>query len=131
METYGIVKATAGRTAVVKVIRESACGGNCASCNACGKKEIETVVKNPIGAQWGDFVRINTSGKKVLQSAFFLYLLPILLFIAVYCAVSSVFPPAVVLLFSALAVALFYLLLKKWEAKLVIESEIAEIIRKA
>ena len=57
METYGLVKQVNDGTAVVKVVRESSCGGNCAACNACGNREILTVVKNPMGAKCGDVVR--------------------------------------------------------------------------
>ncbi len=130
METYGLVKKITGDKALVKVVRESACGGNCAACNACGNREIELTVNNPIEAQIGDVVKITSSSRQVLQSVFLLYLLPVLLFVIVYL-ISSVFWTVMPALFLAAGVILvYYFLIRKWENKLIIHSEITDIIHK-
>ena len=128
METYGLVKQVNDGTAVVKVVRESSCGGNCAACNACGNREILTVVKNPMGAKCGDVVRITSCSRQVLKSAFILYFLPILVFITVYLVSSRYLEPMFSICFSGVLVGFFYFVLKKCEKKLIIDSEITDII---
>lgn len=129
METYGMVKQVKGDTAVVKVARESACGGNCAACHACGNREIVTTVRNPIGAKCGDVVKISSSSRHVLGSAFILYLLPVFLFIAIYFIFSRFFNTIFTVCLSVLLVGSFYFLLKKFEKHFIVNSEIIDIIR--
>lgn len=128
METYGLVKQVNDETAVVKVVRESSCGGNCAACNACGNREILAVVRNPLGAECGDVVKISSSSKQVLRSAFILYFLPIFVFIAAYFVFSQFFKPVFSVCFSVILVGFFYFVLKKSEKNLIIDSEITDII---
>ena len=129
MDTIGVVKSIEKDRAIVKVARTSACGGNCASCNICGNRELETSVKNTVGAKEGDVVKITTSSGRVLFSAFVLYVLPILLFLIFYLLSSRCFSVPITLSISLLAVGVLYLAIRKWGKSLAVESEITEIIK--
>jgi sigma-E factor negative regulatory protein RseC len=71
--------------ASVSVQRQTACGGNCASCGGCSYKSILTAVAdNSFGAQIGDKVTLRSRTKGVLGAAALVYLLPILSFLLGY-----------------------------------------------
>ncbi len=86
MTQSGIVTALLpdGR-ASVSVQRQTACGGNCASCGGCSYKSVLTAVAdNSFGAQIGDKVTLRSRTKGILGAAALVYLLPILCFLAGY-----------------------------------------------
>lgn len=90
MRETGIVMKTDGNMCQVSVHRKSACGENCASCKAaCSSREHICTAKNSVGAKTGDKVVLETDSKKVLKWAFLVYILPILVFLAVFAAVSE------------------------------------------
>ena len=89
MITEGIVKKLDGNLAVVSVIRRDSCGGNCSSCGGCEKKEAVTYAENRINAGVGDRVRLESDSKRVLGVAFLLYILPVIVFVAVYVIMSE------------------------------------------
>ena len=81
MEQYGEVIAVMEGTARVRVRRHSACR----DCGRCGMGIIggepvdpEIEVRNPIGAQVGQVVKITMDTRKLLSASFLMYLLPIL-----------------------------------------------------
>lgn len=70
MDQIGIVAEANAKTAKIRVARESACGGNCASCNAsCGGKNGFYLVENTEQLQTGDRVRLRMSGKNFIRQA--------------------------------------------------------------
>ena len=73
-------------TATVLCVRESACSGDCHKCSGCGaaKESILLRADNPIGAQVGDLVKVESETGPVLKAAAVLYMLPLVLFIAGY-----------------------------------------------
>lgn len=73
-------------TAQVACLRQSACSGDCHKCSGCGAVEQTMIftAQNPIGADPGDLVTVESATGPVLQAAAVLYLLPLLLFIAGY-----------------------------------------------
>ena len=73
-------------TALVMVIRESACSGDCHKCSGCGaaKEAILFEAKNPIGAKTGDLVTVCSETGPVLKAAAVLYMLPLVLFFCGY-----------------------------------------------
>ena len=81
-----IVKCDPDGTAQVVHIRESACSGDCHKCSGCGavKQTVYLTAQNPIRAQVGDVVYIQSESAPVLAAAAILYLLPIVLFLAGY-----------------------------------------------
>lgn len=82
MTEEGVVRRESDGLCEVIVRRKTACGDNCASCGGACKMNFQSVtVKNPIGAKAGDGVIIEMDSKKVLISAFLVYILPILVFV--------------------------------------------------
>lgn len=73
-------------TAMVIHVRESACSGDCHKCSGCGaaKETILLKAKNPIGAQRGDLVTLESASGPVLKAAAILYMMPMLLFFVGY-----------------------------------------------
>lgn len=81
MEQYGEVIDIRDQLAVVRVRRHSACR----QCGRCGMGitggeplDPEVEVRNPIGAQVGQVVRITMDTRQLLLASFIVYLLPIL-----------------------------------------------------
>lgn len=75
--------------AEVSVTRQGACSHNCADCAGCSTAVMPTLTaraQNRVGAQTGDLVLVETSSAKVLQTAAFVYLVPMVLLIAGYLA---------------------------------------------
>ena len=96
MRQQGTVESAEGEVAVVCIERESACSGDCHKCSGCGavKQTLRIQAGNPIGAQRGDRVYVESSGATVLWGAVLVYLLPILGFLAGYCLGYAVGHPA-------------------------------------
>ena len=86
MRKQGTVKAVSGEVALVSVLRESACSGECHKCAGCGavKQTFQIRAKNPIGAGIGDSVYVESSSSPVLWAAALVYLIPIVGFFAGY-----------------------------------------------
>ena len=74
--------------AEVMRIRESACSGDCHKCAGCGstKQTMLFSARNPIGAQPGDMVVVESDSGTVLKGAMLLYLLPLVTFLVGYIA---------------------------------------------
>lgn len=71
--------------ASVSVERQTACGGNCASCGGCAYKSILTAIAvNDFGAKVGDKVTLQSRSSGVIGAAALVYLLPILTFLIGY-----------------------------------------------
>ncbi len=73
--------------AEISVARQSACGHDCASCGGCGVMSgqvIYTRAKNPLGAEPGQRVVVQSASAGLLSAAAMVYLLPIAAFFAGY-----------------------------------------------
>ena len=82
MRETGIVKSVEGDLCTCSVKRKSACGENCATCKAtCSSREHTFSARNLVGAKAGDTVIIEMGTKKVLTSAFLVYILPLIAFL--------------------------------------------------
>lgn len=77
----GTVVALEGDTAVVRFQRSSMCA-HCGACLTAGEHEMETRVKNELGAAVGDRVRVALPGKKVAGASLIAYLIPLLALLA-------------------------------------------------
>lgn len=75
----GRVVKTENGIAKVRVVRDTACGDSCASCNLCSNRERIIVAKNPIDAKVGDFVVVSEASAKILFYAFCVYIIPMIL----------------------------------------------------
>ena len=73
-------------TALVLLVRESACSGDCHKCSGCGaaKETLLVTAQNPIRAAKGDLVSIRSESGPVLKAAAVLYMMPLVLFFAGY-----------------------------------------------
>ncbi|MBR4057240.1 MAG: SoxR reducing system RseC family protein [Oscillospiraceae bacterium] len=95
MTQTGVVSALLpdGRVQVC-VQRESACGGNCASCNACiGRNDLSATAENHCGAKVGDRVTLSSRTSTLIGAAALVYLVPLLTLLGGY-ALSSAFGAA-------------------------------------
>ena len=74
-----------GRAEVIR-IRESACSGDCHKCAGCGaaQQTMLFTADNPIGAQAGDLVVVESDTATVLKGAALLYVLPLITFLVGY-----------------------------------------------
>ena len=73
--------------AELQVSRQTACGHDCSNCGGCGEivsKPILVIADNSIGAEVGEAVMITGSSKQVLGLAAVLYVVPVVLFFALY-----------------------------------------------
>ena len=73
-------------TAQVLLVRESACSGDCHKCSGCGaaKETLLVTAQNPIRADKGDLVTIQSASGPVLKAAAVLYVMPLVLFFLGY-----------------------------------------------
>lgn len=81
MLSIGVVESVYGDKAVVSLMRHSACG----DCGACqmGAENMQRSVEalNPLGAKVGDKVTMEMADETVLQAAFIVYIIPLLILI--------------------------------------------------
>ena len=80
--------------AEIEVHRVSACGHDCSRCGGgCAELTrtgpVTVLARNPVGAQLGDRVVVESSSKSILGFAAVVYLLPLVLFFAGYFAASA------------------------------------------
>lgn len=88
----GTVISIEGEYALVEVMRTSACVG-CSQqegCIAC-KKKTESKAYNPLGAEVGDRVTLETPSGKLLFYALLVFVLPLALTIVCYIASGLIF----------------------------------------
>lgn len=84
MREKGRVVEVNGGNITIAIGKESACGGNCASCGGCGQKVRTAKAINSVNAKIGDVVEIELCERKILSAAFIVYILPLLLFLPGY-----------------------------------------------
>lgn len=75
-----------GGYATISVPRKSACGHDCEECAGCGMTgaAVKAKAKNPIGAQPGQKVIVESSTQKLLGVVALVYLLPVVFFLMGY-----------------------------------------------
>ena len=86
MTQFAIIKKlTAPDKAEVEVLRGTACGDDCGSCEVCHyASKIRVEARNDIGAQLGDRVEIEARTSRVLGAAVLVYVVPFVLFFIGY-----------------------------------------------
>lgn len=93
-QTATVTKLLSGNQAELTVHRQTACGHDCSKCGGCGEmvtKPITVIADNTIGADIGDTVVITGSSKQVLGLAAIVYVIPVVLFFALYAGGSGRF----------------------------------------
>ena len=75
-----------GGMAEISVPRKSACGHDCEECAGCGLSgaSVRAAARNPIGAEVGQKVVVESSTKKLLGVMLVVYILPFALFLLGY-----------------------------------------------
>lgn len=91
MTQYAIIKKLTGpETAEAEVLRGTACGGDCGSCETCHyASKLRVEVKNEVGAQPRDRVEIETQTSRVLGAAVLVYVVPFVLFFIGYAIAAA------------------------------------------
>ena len=75
MEKQGTVAKVAGDMMTVAIVRDSACGDNCAACGLCGnRREMTVELKNDGGFAAGDKVLLVSEDSKVVGNSAIGYL---------------------------------------------------------
>ncbi|MEA4822536.1 MAG: SoxR reducing system RseC family protein [Clostridiaceae bacterium] len=88
-QTVKVILTNPDHTAMIEVMRFPACAGcdaqnGCAACDQAESRPQRALVRNPIDAQPGEIVVIETESSRLLMTAFILYILPLIAFIAGY-----------------------------------------------
>lgn len=83
--------------AVISVPRKSACGHDCEECAGCGVTgtAVEARAANPIGAEPGQKVVVQSDTQKMLGIVAMVYLIPVVLFLACYLGTMLLVSPSV------------------------------------
>ena len=81
MEKSGTVIALNGSIATIKILRDSACGENCAACGLCQNRELTVKLLVDDDIKFGDNVKLISEDKHILKSSALLYLVLTLLLI--------------------------------------------------
>lgn len=69
--------------ALIQIVRQSACGGNCKSCGgSCSAMGVLISTSNPISAKQGELVQVDSETNKVLKIAAVFYLIPLFMIVA-------------------------------------------------
>ena len=77
-----------GGYATISVPRKSACGHDCEECAGCGVfgSAVRAIADNPVHAQPGQKVVVESSSKRLFGVILLVYMLPVLLFFIGYFA---------------------------------------------
>lgn len=77
-----VEKLLSGGRAEISVARQSACAHDCHECAGCGGTvaPVRAIAVNPIGAQAGQKVVVESETRKVFGVILLVYMLPVLLF---------------------------------------------------
>lgn len=90
MQQIGIVKSINEQTATVKIIRKSACSGNCSGCTGCDLKYIEVDAICNIKVLPGQKVMLYSTSSYILLGLFCLFIIPIAIPVFTYIFLSTV-----------------------------------------
>lgn len=85
-QTVTVVREFSHGCVEVELVRASACGSDCGSCQGCGapKEIIRVKARGGAGARRGDKVVIESSSRQIIGLAALVYLTPLVLFFAGY-----------------------------------------------
>lgn len=90
MNKNGYIEKVSGNIATIRVKRDSACGDNCGNCNGCNSIVLVEAL-NKINAKVGDKVEIELDSRTVINTAFIVYIIPIIALIIGYITGSYLF----------------------------------------
>ena len=84
MQQHAIVVQTQDTTATVRVLRQDACAHCQVNCGGGCAKTVEATAQNPVGAQVGDRVLLESATTRLLAFSAALFCAPVLLAICSY-----------------------------------------------
>ncbi len=80
MTKIGVVVSSTNSTALIQVVRTSACGSNCNTCGgSCPKENIIISATHDIVLNKGDIVNVESDTKTVLAYTSLIYIIPLFL----------------------------------------------------
>tara|TARA_Y100001933_G_scaffold258657_1_gene307055 strand:+ start:1120 stop:1539 length:420 start_codon:yes stop_codon:yes gene_type:complete len=83
MRQTGRVISSDSDHALIQIVRQSACGGNCKSCGgSCSVMGVLISTSNPINAKQGEIVNVDSETNKVLKIAAIFYVVPLIVIVA-------------------------------------------------
>lgn len=87
-----VEKLLRGNRAEISVPRKSACGHDCEECAGCGVSgaSVRAVADNPVGAQIGQKVVVESSNRRLYGVMLLVYAVPLVLFLLGYFCSYSV-----------------------------------------
>ncbi|MCX7715394.1 MAG: SoxR reducing system RseC family protein [Clostridia bacterium] len=120
MTQTGIVEEVSGEYISVRIKRDSACGGNCASCGAgCTGAKQTVIARNDAYAKVGDTVVLQMRNCDVLLAAFLVYIFPLIMLFAVYFISFRVFAhEGISMVFGILSMCCAFFLVKLLDKRL-------------
>ena len=102
-----------GKTAVVEIVRKSACSGNCADCTTCVAQTINIQALAEVEVLVGDSVTVESKRFSVLLGMFALFILPVLLPVFCYFIFAGTFLAVPSVILAVLCSIAFTVLLSK------------------
>ena len=102
--------------AEISVPRKSACGHDCEECAGCGVSGVSVYARalNTVGARPGEKVVVESDTKKMLKIVSFVYLIPVVLFLAGYLITLALTPSVAVQYTAAVLGAVLGVVLAVW-----------------
>ena len=102
--------------AEISVPRKSACGHDCEECAGCGVSGVSVYARalNTVGAKPGEKVVVESDTKKMLKIISFVYLIPVVLFLAGYLVTLALTDSVAAQYAAAVAGAVLGIVLAVW-----------------
>lgn len=104
MQQHAIVVQTAENTATVRVLRQDACAHCQVNCGGGCAKTVQATAQNPVGAQVGDRVLVESATSRLLAFSAALFCAPVLLAICAYFLFAQLFVSSVAVYAASIAV---------------------------
>ena len=102
--------------AEISVPRKSACGHDCEECAGCGVSGVSVYARalNTVGAKPGEKVVVESDTRKMLKIISFVYLIPVVLFLAGYLVTLALTDSVAAQYAAAVAGAILGIVLAVW-----------------
>ncbi len=84
MKNKGKVEHIYDDCVIVKVVRQGACGDNCASCSGCSNRSMSVEVRCDHNVDIGDLVEIESNSKYIFLTMAIVFILPLVVPMLIY-----------------------------------------------
>ncbi|MBO5407894.1 MAG: SoxR reducing system RseC family protein [Clostridia bacterium] len=116
--TGTVLKRLNEKNILIKVIRSSACGGNCHTCGMCQGGEADIIAECSEPVQEGDKVLVTIPNKRFFSISFAVFFLPLAVMIVAFWFCNRYYAEAVSALMAFLAGVLFFVGITVWFRRL-------------